>query len=296
MLTRPVTAPGFSTAYHLSFETGDTQKSLASACPAATLIPPINLQRGFRMGRVISVSNQKGGVGKTTTTVNLAAFLGEKGKKVLIIDIDPQANAGFGVGINVEELDATIYEVLIGDVTIDQAIYQTEYPNLDIIPSNIHLSGAQVDMLDLENKEFIMKRVIDSIRDYYDYIFIDCPPSLGVLSLNALVAANSVLIPLQCEYYALEGLSQLLKIISMVQEKLNPKLELEGVVLTMYDQRTKLAQHVVSDVQEYFKNKVFKTIIPRNVKLSEAPSFGKPIGQYDRAVPQRKHTRHLLTR
>ncbi|MBP8081565.1 MAG: ParA family protein [Spirochaetes bacterium] len=237
------------------------------------------------MGKVISMSNQKGGVGKTTTTVNLAAFLSEKGKKVLIIDIDPQANAGYGVGINAEESGNTIYEVLIGEIQIEDAIHHTEFPNLDIVPSNIHLSGAQVDMMELENKEFKMRDSISQIRDYYDYILIDCPPSLGILTLNALIAANSVMIPLQCEYYALEGLSQLLQIISMVQENLNKSLDVEGVVLTMYDSRTKLSQHVVNDVKEHFNDKVFKTIIPRNVKLSEAPSFGKPIGLYDRICP-----------
>lgn len=233
------------------------------------------------MGRIISVSNQKGGVGKTTTTVNLAAFLGRKGKKVLIVDIDPQANAGFGVGVNVEELDNTIYEVLIGTTDITNAVYKTEYAGLSIVPSNIHLSGAQVDMMEITQKEFALKNCLSKLRDYYDYIFIDCPPSLGILTLNALVASDTVLIPLQCEYYALEGLSQLLKIIKLVQEKLNNKLKLEGVVLTMYDSRTKLSQHVVNDVRDYFKDKVFKTVIPRNVKLSEAPSFGKPINEYD---------------
>ena len=245
------------------------------------------------MGKVISMSNQKGGVGKTTTTVNLAAFLSEKGKKVLIIDIDPQANAGYGVGINAEESGNTIYEVLIGEIQIEDAIHHTEFPNLDIVPSNIHLSGAQVDMMELENKEFKMRDSISRIRDYYDYILIDCPPSLGILTLNALIAANSVMIPLQCEYYALEGLSQLLQIISMVQENLNKSLDVEGVVLTMYDSRTKLSQHVVNDVKEHFKDKVFKTIIPRNVKLSEAPSFGKPIGLYDRICPGSEAYEHL---
>ncbi len=172
------------------------------------------------MGRIISISNQKGGVGKTTTTINLASFIAEKGKRVLIIDIDPQANAGYGLGINVEELGSTVYEVLIGSIDIRDAIFKTSIENLFIVPSNIHLSGAQVDLLDLDNKEFILKNAIKSIKNDYDFIFIDCPPSLGILTLNSLVAADTVLIPLQCEYYALEGLSQLLKIIAMVQEKL----------------------------------------------------------------------------
>jgi len=234
------------------------------------------------MGRIISVSNQKGGVGKTTTTVNIAAFIAEKGRRVLIVDIDPQANAGYGLGVRVEEITSTVYEVLTGEKTIAQCVQPTSVPNLSIVPSNIHLSGAQVELLDLEGKEFTLRNAMQAIRDEYDYILIDCPPSLGILTLNSLVAADSVLIPLQCEYYALEGLSQLLRIIAMVQERLNPRLAIEGVVLTMYDPRTNLAQQVVSDVREFFKEKVFTTIIPRNVRLSEAPSFGKPIGMYDR--------------
>jgi len=234
------------------------------------------------MGRVISVSNQKGGVGKTTTTVNVSALLAEKGKRVLIIDIDPQANAGFGLGINAEELDTTIYEVLIGHMPIREAIFKSGIEGLYLVPSNIHLSGAQIDLLDLPEKEFILKKAIADIRGDFDYVFIDCPPSLGLLTLNSLAAADSVMIPLQCEYYALEGLSQLLRIIAMVQENLNRNLRIEGVVLTMYDSRTNLAQQVVSDVRDYFKDKVFNTIIPRNVRLSEAPSFGKPINLYDR--------------
>jgi len=221
-------------------------------------------------------------VGKTTTTVNLSAFLAEKGRRVLIIDIDPQANAGYGLGINVEDADNTLYEVLIGQVDIRQAIYKTGIDNLFIIPSNIHLSGAQMDLLDIEGREFVLKKAIAPIRDDFDFIFIDCPPSLGVLTLNSLVAADSVMIPLQCEYYALEGLSQLLRIISMVQESLNRTLKIEGVVLTMFDSRTNLSQQVVSDVRDFFKDRVFKSIVPRNVRLSEAPSFGKPIGVYDR--------------
>jgi chromosome partitioning protein len=201
---------------------------------------------------------------------------------VLIIDIDPQANAGYGLGINVEDADNTLYEVLIGQVDIRQAIYKTGIDNLFIIPSNIHLSGAQMDLLDIEGREFVLKKAIAPIRDDFDFIFIDCPPSLGVLTLNSLVAADSVMIPLQCEYYALEGLSQLLRIISMVQESLNRTLKIEGVVLTMFDSRTNLSQQVVSDVRDFFKDRVFKSIVPRNVRLSEAPSFGKPIGVYDR--------------
>jgi chromosome partitioning protein len=237
------------------------------------------------MGRIISVSNQKGGVAKTTTTVNLAAFLADKGKKVLIIDIDPQGNAGYGIGINAEEMNTTIYEVLIDEIDIEEAIFKSNIEGLSIIPANIHLSGAQVDLLDKDGKEFILKKKLARIKKHYDYIFIDCPPSLGVLTLNSLVAADSVLIPLQCEYYALEGINQLLRIIVMVQEQLNKSLKIEGLVLTMYDTRTNLAQQVVNDVKEYFKDKVFNTIIPRNVKLSEAPSFGKPIGYYDRTCP-----------
>ncbi len=234
------------------------------------------------MGRVISVSNQKGGVGKTTTTVNVSAFIAATGRRVLIIDIDPQANAGYGMGVNVAESDRTIYEVLIGAITLRDAIIPTGVENLSLVPSNIHLAGAQVDLLDVDRKEFILRNAMREIREDYDYVFIDCPPSLGVLTLNSLTAADSVMIPLQCEYYALEGLSQLLRIVAMVQENLNRGLVVEGVVLTMYDSRTNLSQQVVSDVREYFGNKVFKTVIPRNVRLSEAPSFGKPIGLYDR--------------
>jgi len=237
----------------------------------------------FFMGRVISVSNQKGGVGKTTTTVNVAAFLAEMGRKVLIMDIDPQGNAGYGIGINAEEINTTLYEVLIGEIALKDALFKSNIENLYLVPSNIHLSGAQVDLLDMEGKEYILRKALKDVKNDFDYIFIDCPPSLGILTLNSLVAADTVLIPLQCEYYALEGLSQLLRIIAMVQENLNRSLKVEGVVLTMYDPRTNLSQQVVNDVREYFGDKVFKTIIPRNVKLSEAPSFGQPIGVYDRA-------------
>jgi len=234
------------------------------------------------MGRIISVSNQKGGVGKTTTTINISAFLAEKGKRVLIIDIDPQGNAGYGLGINTEEIETTIYEVLIKEIPIEEAIFKTDIENLFIIPANIHLSGAQVELLHIDKREYILKELLKNVKKDFDLILIDCPPSLGILTVNSLVAADSVLIPLQCEYYALEGLNQLLKVIAMVQENLNKNLVIEGVVLTMYDPRTNLSQQIVSDVREFFKDKVFKTIVPRNVKLSEAPSFGKPISLYDR--------------
>jgi chromosome partitioning protein len=234
------------------------------------------------MGKIISVSNQKGGVGKTTTAVNVAAFMAEKGKRVLIIDIDPQANAGYGIGINAEKNENTIYEVLIGTIPLSKAVMQSDIERLFIVPSNIHLAGAQVDLLDMNGKEYILRNALKDVRNQFDYIIIDCPPSLGILTLNSLAAADSVLIPLQCEYFALEGLNQLLRIIAMVQENLNRNLAIEGVVLTMHDSRTNLSQQVVDDVREYFSNRVFTTIIPRNIRLSEAPSFGKPIGLYDR--------------
>lgn len=234
------------------------------------------------MGKIISISNQKGGVGKTTTAVNLAAFLAEKGKQVLVVDIDPQANAGFGLGVNVEEMETTVYEVLLGQIPVKDAIFKTTIDNLYLVPSNMHLAGAQVELMDMEDKEYLLKKALETVRHSFDFILIDCPPSLGILTLNSLVASDSVIIPLQCEYYALEGLSQLLKIISMVQDTLNPKLEIEGVLLTMYDPRTNLSQQVVADVKQFFKDKVFSAIIPRNVRLSEAPSFGKPINLYDR--------------
>ncbi len=234
------------------------------------------------MGKIISISNQKGGVGKTTTAVNLAAFLAEKGRQVLVVDIDPQANAGFGLGVNVEEMETTVYEVLLGQIPVKDAIFKTTIDNLYLVPSNMHLAGAQVELMDMEDKEYLLKKALEAIRNSFDFILIDCPPSLGILTLNSLVASDSVIIPLQCEYYALEGLSQLLKIISMVQDTLNPRLEIEGVLLTMYDPRTNLSQQVVADVKQFFKDKVFSAIIPRNVRLSEAPSFGKPINLYDR--------------
>ncbi|PJZ71082.1 chromosome partitioning protein ParA [Leptospira perolatii] len=233
------------------------------------------------MGKIVSISNQKGGVGKTTTSINLAANLAAIGKKVLILDIDPQGNSGSGLGFEINTLANTSYELLIGESSASECIRHTEVPNLHIIPSNINLSGAEADLLGEENREYRLKDAIGALRTEYDYILIDCPPSLGILTINALCAADSVMITLQTEYFALEGLTQLMKIISLVQENLNPSLELEGVLLTMFDKRTNLAQQVAEDVKEYFKEKVYTTVIPRNIKLSEAPSFGKSILAYD---------------
>lgn len=233
------------------------------------------------MGKIVSISNQKGGVGKTTTAINLASNLVDLGKKVLLLDIDPQGNSGSGLGLEVQSLNKTTYEVMIGELSAREAIQKTFVPNLDIIPSNINLSGLEVDFLGIEKKEFKLKDALASIKESYDYILIDCPPSLGVLTINALCASQSVMITLQTEYFALEGLSQLMRIISLVQSQWNPSLVLEGVLLTMYDKRTNLANQVADDVRNYFKEKVYETVIPRNIKLSEAPSFGKPINYYD---------------
>jgi chromosome partitioning protein len=233
------------------------------------------------MGKVVSVSNQKGGVGKTTTSINLSSYLASMGKKVLIIDIDPQGNAGSGLGININEIEKTTYEILLDEISPEEAILKTDVPNLFLLPANINLSGAEIDLMNVDQKEYRLKKALSSIRSNYDFIFIDCPPSLGVLTINALTASDSVIITLQTEYFALEGLSQLMKIISLVQENINTGLELEGVLLTMHDKRTNLANQVASDVRGYFKEKVYETVIPRNIKLGEAPSFGKPINYYD---------------
>jgi len=233
------------------------------------------------MGKIISISNQKGGVGKTTTAINLASCLCEIGKKVLIVDLDPQGNSGSGLGISIHEIEKTTYEILLADVTSRECIIKTAIDNLHIIPSNINLSGSEVDLLEVDKREYRLKDAMNDIRSDYDFVLIDCPPSLGILTINALCASDSVMITLQTEYFALEGLSQLMKIISMVQSGLNQSLELEGVLLTMYDKRTNLANQVAEDVRNYFHEKVYQTMIPRNIKLSEAPSFGKPINLYD---------------
>ncbi|EAD1642169.1 ParA family protein [Listeria monocytogenes] len=233
------------------------------------------------MSKVIALANQKGGVGKTTSSVNLSSSLAFLGKKVLLVDIDPQGNASSGVGVNKGEIEHCIYDVLVDDVAIQDVLQKTDFDNLNVIPATIQLAGAEVELVPAISREIRLKKAIDSIRDDYDYVIIDCPPSLGLLTLNALTAADSVLIPVQCEYYALEGLSQLLNTIRIVQKHLNEDLQIEGVLLTMLDARTNLGIQVIEEVKKYFQNKVFNTIIPRNVRLSEAPSHGKPILLYD---------------
>ncbi len=232
------------------------------------------------MGRIIALTNQKGGVGKTTTAINLSAYLALSGKEVLLIDIDPQGNASSGLGIDVHHLRKTVYEILLGEYSCPEVIIPTRYTSLSLIPANVNLSGIEVDMLEIKDRDFMLKKSLDKIRDRYDFIIIDCPPNLGILTLNALCAAKETIVTLQTEYYALEGLTQLMKVVQLVQQSLNPELILKGILLTMYDQRTALAHQVVNDVRKHFGDKVYKTIIPRNVKLSEAPSHGQYIGEY----------------
>lgn len=233
------------------------------------------------MAKVISIFNQKGGVGKTTTNVNLCAALAIKGKKVLSIDIDPQGNSTSGLGIDKNSLEYTIYDVLIEDMDINKVIIKTEIENLDLLPANIQLAGAEIELTNTRFREKTLKEKMNLIDKKYDFVIIDCPPSLGLLSLNALTASNTVLIPIQCEYYSLEGVGQLLDTVKLVNKNLNPKLEIEGVLLNMFDGRTNLSIQVVEEVKKYFKNKVYRTVIPRNVRLAEAPSFGQPIMLYD---------------
>ena len=233
------------------------------------------------MARIIAVANQKGGVGKTTTTINLSAALAEQGKKVLLVDIDPQGNATSGVGVDKRELDETVYELFVGETTLEDCLIETDFLNLSVIPANINLSGAEIDLIDTEEREYHLKNILAPIRDDYDFILIDCPPSLNMLTVNAMTAADTVLVPIQCEYYALEGLSQLIHTINLVKRRLNPNLQLEGVVFTMYDGRTNLSQQVVENVRDNLKTKIYETVIPRNIRLAEAPSYGLPIELFD---------------
>lgn len=235
------------------------------------------------MGRIITIANQKGGVGKTTTAINLASCLAHNGRRTLIIDMDPQANATTGLGFDLESIERSSYEVLIHNLKAEEAISKTMMSNMDILPAHIRLVGAEVELVGLENREQMFLNAVAGIRDRYEYVLVDCPPSLGLLTLNALTGSDTVLIPIQCEYYALEGLRQLLNTIRLVQRHLNTALTIEGVLLTMYDSRLNLSNQVVNEVKEYFKEKVFKNVIHRNIKLGEAPSYGKPIMLYDPA-------------
>lgn len=233
------------------------------------------------MGRTIAIANQKGGVGKTTTAINLSACLAEAGQKVLIVDFDPQGNATSGFGLEKGSIENTVYQMLIGESTVKECIEKEVQENLDILPSDVNLAGAEVELLEMENKETLLKNNLKKIKNQYDFIIIDCPPSLNLLTINALTAADTVIVPIQCEYYALEGLSQILKTINLVKRKLNRKLELEGVVFTMYDARTNLSLEVVESVKSSLNQNIYKTIIPRNVRLAEAPSHGMSINLYD---------------
>ena len=232
------------------------------------------------MGKIISVANQKGGVGKTTTTVNLATILAKRGKKVLLIDADPQGNATSGLGLD-KDLEPSTYDILVNDTSLEEAVQKTIIKNLKVCPANMDLAGAEVELVSMMSREQRLKEKVDIIKDKFDYILIDCPPSLGLVTLNSFTASNSVLIPVQCEYFALEGLGQLLNTINLVKKHLNKEITIEGALLTMYDIRTNLSNQVVKEVKKYFENKVYKTVIPRNVRLSEAPSYGMPITEYD---------------
>lgn len=233
------------------------------------------------MGRIIAVANQKGGVGKSTTAINLSACLAEKGKKVLAVDMDPQGNLTSGLGVDKDSVEKSIYELIIGEVDIKEVINKEVLENLDIIPTSIDLSAAEIELIGVDDKEYILRNAIDQVKDQYDFVIIDCPPSLSMLTINAMTTADSVIVPIQCEYYALEGLSQLIHTVELVKDRLNSKLEMEGVVFTMYDARTNLSLQVVENVKDNLQQNIYKTIIPRNIRLAEAPSYGLPINKYD---------------
>lgn len=248
-------------------------------------------ERSTKMGRIIAIANQKGGVGKTTTAINLSASLASLGKKVLAIDMDPQGNMSSGLGVDKNEVEKTVYDLIIGNIGIEECIYEEEIENLDVLPSNIDLSAAEIELIGVDNKEYILRDEVNKVKEKYDFIIIDCPPALSMLTINAMTTSDSVLVPIQCEYYALEGLSQLIHTIELVQERLNPELEIEGVVFTMYDARTNLSLQVVENVKDNLNQNIYKTIIPRNVRLAEAPSYGMPINLYD---PKSKGTESYL--
>jgi chromosome partitioning protein len=256
-------------------------------------------REGTNLGKIISIANQKGGVGKTTTSINLSTILAKKGKKVLLIDADPQGNATSGLGVD-KEVDISVYDILVSDAGVKESLQDTMIEGLKVCPSNINLAGAEVELVSMMSREQRLKEKLDEVKKDFDYILIDCPPSLGLITLNSFTASDSVLIPVQCEYYALEGLGQLLNTINLVKKHLNKSLEIEGALLTMYDARTNLSNQVVKEVKKYFGDKVYKTVIPRNVKLSEAPSYGMPISVYDShskgAKSYEKFARELLKR
>lgn len=248
-------------------------------------------ERSTKMGRIIAIANQKGGVGKTTTAINLSASLASLGKKVLAIDMDPQGNMSSGLGVDKNEVEKTVYDLIIGNIGIEECIYEEVIENLDVLPSNIDLSAAEIELIGVDNKEYILRDEVNKVKEKYDFIIIDCPPALSMLTINAMTTSDSVLVPIQCEYYALEGLIQLIHTIELVQERLNPELEIEGVVFTMYDARTNLSLQVVENVKDNLNQNIYKTIIPRNVRLAEAPSYGMPINLYD---PKSKGTESYL--
>ncbi len=233
------------------------------------------------MGKAIAIANQKGGVGKTTTAINLSSCLAAKGKKVMVVDTDPQGNTTSGFGVEKNDLDNTIYELMLGECSVKDCLISDVIPNVSLVPSNVNLSAAEIELIGINKKEYILRDEVDYVKEQYDFIIIDCPPSLNMLTINALTTADTVLVPIQCEYYALEGLSQLIHTINLVKARLNPKLKMEGVVFTMYDARTNLSMQVVENVKDNLSQYIYKTIIPRNIRLAEAPSYGLPINLYD---------------